>query len=192
MEGAKAMNKDERKGLNHRLEQRILDGERKADIYAEYPEGPDAILVAKVLAQIPTFERREQFKALNWVLIFGLGVLTTIKVLAVSLFVMTEMPKAVWLILLAPAINLFLIWMVARFQGAGYLLVIGFGAMGISKAAEGLSKASGPIEFILGAFNIACVIACIILAAYLRKKLLPQTGFTGPHKDAAGRPVFEA
>ncbi len=185
------MNKDERKGLIKKLEQRVLDGERKADIYSEYPEGPDAILVAKVLAQIPTAKRREQFKVINWVLIFGLGFLAAIKLLAVTLLVMTEMPKAVWLILLAPALNLFLMWMVAKFQGAGYILVIGFGAMGLSKSAEGLTKASDPMEFAIVLFNIACVIGCIILAAYLRRQLLPQTGFTGPYKDATGRPIFE-
>ncbi len=185
------MKKDERKGLFQRIEQRVLAGERKADIYAEYPEGPDAILVAKVLAQIPTFGRRVQFKAINWVLIFGLGVLAAIKLLGVTLLVMTEMPRAFWLILLAPALNLFLMWTVFRFQGAGYALVIGFGAMGISRAAEGIAKSSDPIEFGVGLLNIACVLGCIILAAYLRRKLLPQTGFTGPYKDAAGRPVFE-
>jgi len=46
------MNKDERKQLYKAVEKRVLDGERKSEIYAEYSDGQDAKLVARVLAQI--------------------------------------------------------------------------------------------------------------------------------------------
>ena len=59
------MTKDERKQLYKKMEQRILAGERKSDLYAEYPDEQDAKLVARVLAQIPTAERRKQYHVLN-------------------------------------------------------------------------------------------------------------------------------
>ena len=186
------MNKDERKQLYRSIEKRVLSGERKADIYSEYPDEQDAKLVARVLAQIPVPERRKQFSLLNWILIVAIGILAAIKLLVVTLFVLSEIPKGAVLILLAPAINIFLIWAVAKFKGFGYLLVIAFGLTGLSKVMEGFEKGSHPLDFSLNTVSLICVAASIAMAAVLMKNLLPQTSFfLTPKKDEAGNPIFE-
>lgn len=118
------MNKDERKKLYKRIEKRVIAGERKSEIYAEYPDEQDARRVAQVLAQIPTPERRRQFRLLNRMLIVAIGILTAVKLFVITQRVLTETPRGSVLILLAPLINIFLIWAVAKFNGFGYLLVI--------------------------------------------------------------------
>jgi hypothetical protein len=186
------MNKDERKQLYKAIEKRVLAGERKSEIYAAYPDEQDARLVARVLAQIPTPERRKRFRLLNWALIVGIGILASIKLLVVTLLVLTEIPKGAVLILLAPAINIFLMWAVAKFRGVGYLLVIAFGLTGASKVIEGLEKGSHPLDLALNVTSLACVAASIAIAFVLMKKLLPQTSlFLTPKKDETGSPVFE-
>jgi hypothetical protein len=186
------MNKDERKQLYKAIEKRVLAGERKSEIYAEHPDEQDARLVARVLAQIPTPERRKRFSLLNWALIVGIGILAAIKLLVVTLLVLTEIPKGAVLILLAPAINIFLMWAVAKFRGVGYLLVIAFGLTGASKVIEGLEKGSHPLDLALNVTSLACVAASIAIAFVLMKKLLPQTSlFLTPKKDETGSPVFE-
>jgi hypothetical protein len=187
------MSKDERKQLYKKMEQRILAGERKSDLFAEHPDEKDAKFVARVLAQIPTAERRKQYYALNWVLIIALGILGCIKFLVVTLLVLTEIPKGAVLILLAPVINVLLIWMVAKFKGVGYLLVVGFAITGASRVLEGFEKSSHPIDIALNSVNLLCVVASITIAVVLMKKLLPQTRFfLTPKKDAAGNPLFES
>jgi len=186
------MNKEERKQLYRVVEKRVLAGERKAEIYASYTEEQDAKLVARVLAQIPTPERRKQFSLLNWILVIAIGILAAIKLLIVTLLVLTEIPKGPVLILLAPAINILLIWAVARFRGFGYLFVVAFGLTGLSKVMEGFEKGSHPIDLAINSVSMVCVLASIALAAVLMKKLLPQTSFFLTSKtDQAGRPIFE-
>jgi len=186
------MTKDERKQLYKSIEKRVLAGEGKSEIYAEYPDGQDAKLVARVLAQIPTPARRKQFSLLNWTLIIAIGILAAIKLLVVTLLVLTEIPMGAVLILLAPAINIFLMWAVAKFKGVGYLLVVAFGLTGLSKVMEGFEKGAHPIDFAINATSLLCVTVSIALAIVLMKKLLPQTSFfLTPKRDESGNPVFE-
>ncbi len=186
------MDKDDRKQLYKAIEKRVFAGEQKSVIYAEYPDKQDARLVARVLAQIPTPERCKQFSFLNWVLIVAIGILAAIKLLVVTLLVLTEMPEGAVLILLAPAINIFLIWAVAKFKGVGYLLVIAFGLTGLSKVLEGFEKGSHPLDLAINTTSLICVTVSIVIAFVLLKKLLPQTTlFLTSKTDASGNPVFE-
>ena len=186
------MNKDERKQLYKTIETRVLAGERKAAIYAEHLDEQDAKLVARVLAQIPTAARRKRFRLLNWILVIVIGIMAAIKLLVVTLLVLTEIPKGAVLILLAPAINIFLIWAVVKFKGFGYLLVLAFGLTGLSKVMEGFQKGAHPIDFAINLISLVCVSASIVIAFVLMKKLLPQTNlFLTPKKDETGKPIFE-
>ena len=186
------VNKEDRKALCKTLEQRVLSGERKAAIYADFPDEHDSKRVARVLAQIPTPGRREQFGSLNGVLVVAIGLLAAIKVLVVTLLVLTEIPKGAVLILLAPAINVLLRWMVAKFRGIGYLVVIAFGLTSVSNMTEGFEKGSHPVDLAINTVSLSCVALSIVLASVLIKKLLPQTSFfLTPRKDAAGYPLFE-
>lgn len=74
------MSKINRKGLYQALENRILAGERKADIYAEFADDLDARVVAHTLSQIPTSRRRKDAKILNRTLVILLGLLALGKV----------------------------------------------------------------------------------------------------------------
>ena len=186
------MNKNDRKQLYNAFEKRILAGERKSAIYSEYSDDQDSKLVARVLAQIPTAERRKQFKLLNRILIVALALLALIKLLVVSLFVLTEMPKGVVLILLAPAINILFIWLVLKFRGVGYLLVVALGLSGLDKVIEGIEKGGTPLDLTINILSLVCVTVAILIAFVLMNKLLPQTSFfLTPKRDASGRPIFE-
>ena len=186
------LNKDERKNLYKNIERRILDGVHKQDIYAEYSDERDSRLVARILANIPTAQRRIQFRFLNWILVVTIGILAAIKLLVVTLFVLTEIPQGALLILLAPAINILLIWMVVRFKGVGYLLTIAFSLSGLSRVMEGFEMGLGPIDLTINSISLVCVATAIIIAAVLMRKLLPQTSFfLTPKRDGIGNPIFE-
>lgn len=186
------IDKDERRQLYKTLEKRIISGESKSKIYAEYTDAKDAKLVAKIMALMPTAVRRKQFKRLNWSLVAILGILTVIKIAVVTLLVLTEIPNGAIIIFIAPIINLVLIWAVAKFQGFGYLIVIAISINGIAKLTEVLTKNTHPIDLTINITNLVLSLASIIIAAILMKKLLPQTTlFLTPKKDDAGNPIFE-
>ena len=95
-------------------------------------------------------------------------------------------------VVLAPVINIFLMWAVAKFKGVGYLLVIAFGLTGLSKVMEGFEKGSHRIDLAINTTSLVCVAVSIVIAFVLMKKLLPQTSlFLTPKKDDSGNPVFE-
>ena len=188
----KMMNKSEAKQLYATLERRVLAGERKADIYAGYLDESDATRCAKVLAQIPTPSRRRHFRVLNWVLVAALGVLALIKLFIVTLFVLTQIPKGFVLILIAPLINIWIMWMVAKFRAIGYLLVIAFGFTGLSKVIEGFQKSVDSLDMTLNSINLVCIVSAMVIAGILMRKLLPNTSFLlRPKTDGMGRPQFE-
>lgn len=190
--GNKTMNKSEIKKLFGVLEERVLAGERKADIYAAYLDEADATRCAKVLAQIPTPSRRTQFRVLNWILVADLGILALIKLFVVTLFVLTQIPKGFVLIFIAPLINIWIMWMVARFRAIGYLLVIAFGLTGLSKVIEGFQKSVDAVDMTLNSVSLLCVVSAMLIAGILMRKLLPKTSFLLRAKtDNTGRPQFE-
>ena len=49
----------------------------------------------------------------------------------------------------------------------GYLLVIAFGASGMSKVIEGFEKSSHPVDVALNSVNLLCVVASITIAVFL-------------------------
>jgi hypothetical protein len=188
------MNKAERKQLYNNIEKRILAGEHKSKIYAEYPDEQDSKLVARLLVQIPTPARRKQFSLLNWILVVAIGILTAINLVVITLLVLTETPKGVVLILIVPTIiNIYLIWAIAKFRGVGYVLVIVFGLNGLSNTMEGFGvETIHHVAFAINVIGFVCIIASIVIAFVLMKKLLPQTIFwLTPKKDESGRPIFE-
>jgi hypothetical protein len=186
------LTKQDRKGLFKAFEARVLAGESKSAIYGQYPEEGDARLVARVLAQIPTASRRQRVRHLNWVLLALLCLLAMIKLFVVAITVLAEIPKAFVLILFAPVINLFIIWLVAKYRAVGYILLIGFGFTGISKVLEAVQKSGEPFDVAVNSASLACIVASMALAAVIIRKMLPQTTFLlFPKKDAKGEPVFE-
>lgn len=187
------MDKDERKQLYTVLEKRILAGESKSKIYAEYPDDKDSQLVARLLAQIPTSARRKQFSLLNQTLIVTIGIMTCVKLIIIALLVLLEMSKRDTLFFaVSLSINIYLIWAVAKFRGASYLLVVGFGIKGLSNIMEDFEEETNILVFAVDSVNFICITAAIALALVLMKKLLPQsTCFFFPKKDKSGNPVFE-
>lgn len=71
------------------------------------------------------------------------------------------------------------------------MLVIGFGGASIGKAAQNLGRVATPREFGFAVLDLVAILICVILAWTLWKQLLPETGWSGPTKDASGRPIFE-
>lgn len=186
------MNKTEAKKLYGVLEGRVLAGERKANIYAEHLDVADAARCAKVLAQIPIPSRRRRYRVWNWILVADLGLLALIKLFIVTLLVLSQIPKGFVLILIAPLINIWVMWMVAKFRAIGYLLVIAFGFTGLSKVMEGFQKSVDSLDMTLNSVSLVSVVSAIVIAGILMRKLLPNTGFLlRPKTDGTGRPQFE-
>ncbi len=187
------MSKAERKQLYSTIEKRILAGERKSKIYAEYTDEQDSKLAARLLALIPTPMRRKQFTLLNWILIVCLGILTFIKIIVFALFVLNEFPEGALFILIVPVINIYMMWLVAKFRGIGYLLVIVLGMNGLFSIMEEFeAEIIYPSDFAVIAVSIVLVITSIVISFVLMNKLLPQTNFClTPKKDKTGRPIFE-
>jgi hypothetical protein len=105
--------------------------------------------------------------------------------------VFAEMPKAFLIILIAPLINVGLMWLVAKYKGIGYLLTVALGLSGFSKVSEGFKAGAHPVDTILNAINLVTIIACIVLGLHLWKGLLPNTTFfMSPKRDDRGQPIF--
>lgn len=182
-----------KKSLYKLLEQRVISGEKKADIYAPFARMPEAKRVARILAQIPTPQRRVQFKRLNQILMMVIAVLALIKSLSVFLYVhQNAMPYGGLYILMAPLLNIVLIWVVGKYRGIGYLLIVLLGITALSNVMQGFALQLSGLGSVINIINLFGVITSMALSLILLKNLLPQTNFLlAPKKDAQGNPTFE-
>ena len=175
------------------IEKRILAGERKAEIYAGFAGNPDAERCASVLAQIPTPAQRRRYSWLNWIFIAILAIMAALKTLGAAAIILSSMPKAFLLILIMPLINIWMIWLAAKFRALGYLLTICFCIISLSKL-DWLNAGKSAFAIAAIAVNAVLLLAAMAIAWALLRKLLPQTklGFAlRPKTDSAGNPQFE-
>lgn len=182
-----------KKSLYKLLEQRVIAGEKKADIYAPFARMPEAKRVARILAQIPTPQRRVQFKRLNQILMIVIAVLALIKALSVFLYVhQNAMPYGGLYILMAPILNIVLIWVVGKYRGIGYLLIVLLGITALSNVMQSFGLQLSGLGSLINIINLFGVLTSMVLSLILLKNLLPQTSFLlAPKKDAQGNPTFE-
>ncbi|WP_131911536.1 hypothetical protein [Celerinatantimonas diazotrophica] len=189
----KKMTVPAKKSLYKLLEERVIAGEKKADIYAPFARMPEAKRVARILAQIPTPQRRAQFKRLNQILMVVIAVLALIKALSVFLYVhQNAMPYGGLYILMAPILNIVLIWVIGKYRGIGYLLIVLLGITALSNVIQSFALQFSGLGSFINVINLFGVIASMALSLILLKNLLPQTNFLlAPKKDAQGNPTFE-
>ncbi|MFM2485154.1 hypothetical protein [Celerinatantimonas yamalensis] len=182
-----------RKNLFKLIEQRVIAGERKADIYAPYAKLSEAKRVARVLAQVPTPHRRAQFKRLNQLLMMVVALLALIKALSVLLIVRkAAIADGALLILLAPVLNIILIWVIGQFRGVGYTLTVVLGFTALSHIMQGFTQGANGYMLSMNVINLFGVLSSMVLAFILLKNLLPYTSFfLSPKKGPSGEPIFE-
>jgi len=193
-----------RKEINKAIRERLANGENKADIFQYLQtQFDDTKISAILLAMHPYPEQCHKYRKLNRVLIAVLVVIAIIKVLSAGLFILSEIPKAIPLLLIVPLINIFLIYHVARFNGVGYMLTVFLGLAGLCDLVVGLCDmmaglTDDPLPVIIITVNIIIiavmfllVLAAMLLAEMLRRRLLPNTTlFLRPKKNEAGEYIF--
>lgn len=186
------MIKKERKQLRKKLEKRLLAGESKAAIYAGFDDELEADLVAVALAQIPTPERREKNKILNWLLITSLGVVFAAELTAFAVMALSGNLAGAGFALFIPAVVIFLILLVAGFRGLAYPLVVVFCLLWGVVVLLNYEKSAGFIDCVLQSVSFCGLAVSTVIAFFLKKKLLPNTHFlVMPVSDSEGKPVFE-
>ena len=186
------MSKEERKQLRKKLETRLLAGEQKSTIYAGYDDKLEADLTAVALAQIPTSENRKEFRLLNMLLIVLLGTMVVCNLTSsVSLMVSGAYHSAIFTLLIV-LVYLFLLLLVNQFRGLSYPLVVIFGVLwGVLTLIRFDASLDG-LVLILQTINIGSAITSTLLAAVLKRSLLPNSHFfVMPKRDGDGEPLFE-
>lgn len=187
------MTSQKSKKLYLQIENQVLAGEDKTAIYQQYATTPLAKRVARILAQIPTVKRRVQCQRINQLLMIVVALLALVKAVSVMLYLRQHaVAHGALLILIAPMINILLIWTISKYRGVGYLLILLLSISGLSRVFQTFGVGLSGVSWLLNMINLLGVISSVVLAIVLLRFLLPQTSFfLSPKKDASGRPLFE-
>ncbi len=181
-----------RKEINKAIQERLAQGETKANIF-KYLRGQfeDDNLSARLLALWPDLELRQKYRNLNRVLLAILVLITITKVLFAGLFILSEIPFALPLLILVPLINIYLIWLVAKFNGLGYILMVPLGLGGLCKMLDELPNEPMLVDIITTSVLSVLILAAMVLAVILYRRLLPNTTLLmQPKKDEAEQYIF--
>jgi len=193
-----------KKEIRKAIRERLASGETKADIfkYLQTQFNNDDFS-ARLLTISPYPAQCQRCRKLNYALIAILVVIAIAKVLFAGLFILSEIPKAIPLLLIVPLINIYLIYLVAKFNISGYMLIVLFGwlaltdiVVGLCDTMAGLTDAPLPpniitVYIIITAVMFLLVLAAIVLAVVLPRRLLPNTTFfLRPKKNEAGEYIF--
>lgn len=143
------------------------------------------------LAQTPSLELRKKYAVLNGVLLGLLGVLTAVKLATASQLLLRQSPMLVPLILVVPALNILLMWMVAKFRPGAHMMAVIFYTLGLGTLAQGFNpELPRSVLVVNGVVAMLVLIACG-LAWFLARRLLPNCTFgLLPKRDTAGNPIF--
>ena len=186
-----------RRQLRSSLEQRVLAGERKADIVGQAAvDGQDWQRMARILALIPTPASRSRYRWLNRVLI-GLLVLAEVGEVAAALAsAQSYGDHSLWLVVdfLWVAAILFVVWEVARFRMYGYSGALAFALLrGVWWVLSVAMRHEVSLPLALVYAQIALLATIAVVATVTQRFLLPKTRWTDskPKTDAAGVLVFE-
>jgi hypothetical protein len=188
-----------KKEISKVIRERLANGETKADIfkYLQTQFNNDD-LSALILTVSPYPDQCQKCRKLNHVLIAILVVIAIAKVLFAGLFILSEIPKAIPLLLIVPLLNIYLIYLVAKFNILGYGLICCGGVLALCDLVvelgdmmAGLTIDPSPVNIIIAAVMILLVLAAIVLAVVLIRRLLPNsTFFLRPRKNEAGEYIF--
>lgn len=180
------------KEISKVIRERLANGEKKADIfkYLQTQFGNDD-LSARILAVSPYPDQCQKCRKLNHVLIATIVAVTIAKVLFAGLLILSEIPKSIPLLLIVPLLNIYLIYLVAKFNILGYGLIVALGVLGLGNMVVELGNSPSLVNVIITAAISFLILAGIILAAVLCRRLLPNsTFFLRPRKNEAGEYIF--
>ncbi len=183
---------DPRKVISKIIREHLADGEKKDDIFAYLQSEFNATdISSRFLAQWPYPAEREKQKSLNNILLIALIIIAIVKIASSALFIWQKIPMALPMIVLVPLINIILIYSVARFNGMGYTLKVLLCGAGVFKMWENFPE-SPSIEYIaINSSLSALLLASVVLAEILRRRLLPNsTFFMRPKKNEDGSYKF--
>ncbi|HIJ71975.1 MAG TPA: hypothetical protein HPP87_11530 [Planctomycetes bacterium] len=180
------------KEINKVIRERLANGQNKAEIFNYLKTKFDNdVLSARLLTISPYPQDCQKCRKLNKVLIAILVVITIAKVLFAAEFIMLRIPKAIPLLIIVPLINIYLIYLVAKFNILGYWLTVLFGLLGFCKIADGLGDAPSTVNIIIAAVMTLLMVTAIILSVVLYRRLLPNSSFfPRPKKKEAGEYIF--
>jgi len=184
--------KNTSKEISREVQEHLAEGQTKADIFKHLrTKFDDDKLSARFLALWPYPELRRKYRNLNRALIVLLVIVTVAKILFAGLFILSEIPKAFPMLLIVPLINIFLIYLVVKFNGLGYTATALLGFAGLCQMWGSLSDEPLMLDIIINSVLSVIILAAIVLAVMLRRRLLPNsTFFLQPKKDEAGQYIF--
>jgi hypothetical protein len=180
--------------ISKEAERRLLLGESKEAVYKTLSTDCDnAPYVAQCLASMPSLELRRRYRAWNAVLIGLLiyNVITSLLIFMGILVLTSKHPQMLYfllsgLALLGIALSIVVVYGVSHYKIWGYVAVILFGALGINHALDRIFHHPTFSNFV----DCISVIAVVVFAVILRKKLLPKAGIIGLKTDAKGQYQF--
>ena len=188
------MNRSERRELHRTLEQRVLAGERKADIVGQaVVDGQDWQAIARTVAVIPTPALRQRWRWLNRLLMAVLVAAAACQVASTLLvegdwfWIVAELTWAFFFLLPLPWIVLY------RPRGHALAMTAGVIALGWCLYVVAWGH-EAPASGTLIAFTAALCVLAIVLSLVTQRLLLPATTIwtdVRPKTDAARNLVFE-
>ena len=187
------MKRSEQRELQRTLEQRVLAGERKADLVGQAAaDGEDWQTWARLVARIPTPARRRRWRWLNRGLIALVA--ATAAVWAVGL---AAIESGIWLAvaLVGPLLLASTLWGLAHCRGREYFAASGIAVVGLSVWLYTIAWRSpglAPPALIAGE-AVLCALVIVVALLALRLLLPATTMWTDvkPKTDSAGQLIFE-
>lgn len=169
---------------------RLKSGESKTEIFREYRGSVMRKQIENQLTNAPTGQNRKRFQLLNWLLLICMISAMTIRFYYFSNPELTQRHPLLLRIFLIALLAL-LPFMVFKFHRIGYhitLVWILYAVIQIAPRYQFFCSTDGPLV-VNTFFGLAA--AAFLLAAFLRIKLFPNSGFFGIKRDPDGTPIFE-
>lgn|ERR1035438_7378879 len=180
------------KELRLEIERGLDAGQSKVAIYASLLDEYEKATALGILAQTSTRDLQQKYRIANNTLIGLLVCITAIKIIVAMPLLLSINPAAsALLILLLPALNLFLIWGVANHKAAVYLFAACLSLSALGNVVDAFGKSRTPLIITLNIASLVMVVAIIFLAIFLMRKLFPNTTFfLQPKRGANEQPLL--
>jgi hypothetical protein len=164
----------------------IAEGKTKLEIFNSLGGSDD---IARVVAATPDLETRKKYQKLNMILVGIIFYYAVMKfVFSVTTFVISGAPKYLFpLALLVPAAAIYVACCIKKFYGEFYLAVA---MLGLAAFSKGIDLPTDSFEGNGGIISVAVqlpLMAGVVIAFILKKRLCPGLGFMGAKTDAAGK-----
>jgi len=172
-----------------KIENMITEGKTKHEVFVALGGTDD---IARVVAATPDLESREKYKKLNKILVGIIIYYAVIKLIfGVAALVTSGAPKYLLpLTFLVPAAAIYIAYCIKKFYGEFYLVVA---LLGLAAFLKGIDLSSNSFNGNGAVISLGVqlpLLAGVVIAFILKKRLCPTLGYMGAKTDAAGKYQF--